>query len=812
MRTFLQDVRYGLRMLVKHPGFAAVAVLTLALGIGANTALFSVVNGVLLNPLPFPEPDQLYAVYYTTPNFEHSSVSYPNFLDWQKQNHSLSALGAFRAEDLNLTGAGEPERLHGHMISSELFPALGIPPLLGRNFRPEEDQVGAGPVALISDGLWKRRFGQSPEVLGKNISLNGESYTIVGVFPGRMPVMSASDVYTLIGQYADATFRDRRIGMGTNSIGRVKPGVSQAQLRADMDSVAQNLSAAYPDADKGGGINIVPLKTDVVGDVRGILLVLLGAVTFVLLIACANVANLLLARSTGRSREFAIRAAIGASPARVIRQLLTESVLLGITGGALGLLLAKLGTRAIIVALPDALPRADEIQMDWHVLLFTAGISVLTGIIFGLAPAFKALHSDMHETLKEGGRGSSGARHRTQSVFVVVEVAMALVLLVGAGLMIRSLLALAKIDPGFDPRNTISFNTSFNSDKNSTAALLRTKYRETLHQLEAAPGIDSVSVIGGSLPMTGDSEVPFWLEGQAKPANENDMSFAIFYCVDPAYTSALRIPVQRGRFFTDRDDEHAPAVVVIDASFARKYFPNENPVGKHLNVGLFDTQPEIIGVVGHVEHWGLGARGHENLQAQAYFPVWQVPDKFWPLFANGSTYIARTSGAPGSIANGVRQAVEKADSSAAVFGISSMQEIVSGSISTQRLTMMLLGVFAALALTLSAIGIYGVISYLTGQRIHEIGVRMALGASREDVLRMVLGQGMRTTLIGVGLGIAAAIGLTRFITKVIYGVGATDPLTFTGVAALLIGVALLACYIPARRAMRVDLMIALRYE
>jgi predicted permease len=476
------------------------------------------------------------------------------------------------------------------------------------------------------------------------------------------------------------------------------------------------------------------------------------------------------------------------------------------------LLLAKLGTRAIIAALPDALPRADEIQMDWHVLLFTAGISVLTGIIFGLAPVFKALHSDMHETLKEGGRGSSGARHRTQSVFVVIEVAMALVLLVGAGLMIRSLVALAKIDPGFDARNTISFNTSFNSDKNITAAMLRTKYRETIRQLEGVPGIESVSVIGGSLPMTGDSEVPFWLEGQAKPANENDMSFAIFYCVNPAYTSALRIPVQRGRFFTDRDDEHAPAVVVIDASFARKYFPNENPVGKHLNVGLFDVQPEIIGVVGHVEHWGLGARGHESLQGQVYFPVWQVPDKFWPLFANGSTYIARTSGAPVGAADGVRKAIEKADSSAAVYGISSMQEIVSGSISTQRLTMMLLGVFAALALTLSAIGIYGVISYLTGQRIHEIGVRMALGASREDVLRMVLGQGMRTTLIGVGLGIAAAIGLTRLITKVIYGVGATDPLTFLGVAVLLIGVALLACYIPARRAMRVDPMIALRYE
>ncbi len=808
----MQDVRYGMRMLLKNPGFAAVAILTLALGIGANTALFSVVNSVLLSPLPFPEPDQLYALYYKTPLFEHSSVSYLNFLDWEKQNHTLSAIGGFRAEDLNLTGAGEPERLHGHMISTGLFPALGISPLLGRNFRVEEDQVGAGPVAIISDGLWKRKFGQSPEVLGKSISLNGENYTIVGVFPGHMPIMSASDVYTPIGQWDDATFHDRRIGMGTNSIGRAKPGVSEAQLRADMDSLAQNLAAAYPDADKGGGITIVPLKTDVVGDVRGLLLVLLGAVTFVLLIACANVANLLLARSTGRSREFAIRAAIGAGPARVMRQLLTESVLLGVSGGALGLFFAKLGTQTIIAALPDALPRADEIHMDWHVLIFTAGISVLTGIIFGLVPAFKALRSDMQETLKEGGRGSSGARHRTQSVFVVIEVAMALVLLVGAGLMIRSLVALAKIDPGFDPRNTISFNTAFNSDRNSTAARLRTKYRETLRQLQAVPGIESVSVIGGSLPMTGDSEVPFWLEGQAKPANENDMSFAIFYCVDPAYTSALRIPVQRGRFFNDRDDEHSPAVVVIDADFARKYFPNENPVGKHLNFGLFDIQAEIIGVVGHVEHWGLGARGHENLQVQAYFPTWQVPDKFWPLFANGSTYIARTSGTQAGIADGIRQAVEKADGSAAVYGVTSMQEIVSGSISTQRLTMLLLGVFAALALTLSAIGIYGVISYLTGQRIHEIGVRMALGASSEDVLRMVLGQGLRTTLIGVALGIAAALGLTRLITKVIYGVGATDPLTFLGVSALLIGVALLACYIPARRAMRVDPMIALRYE
>jgi predicted permease len=812
MNTLFQDIRYGLRMLGKNPGFAAIAILTLALGIGANTALFSVVNGVLLNPLPFPNPDQLYELYSKTPVDEHSSISYLNFLDWRKDNHSFSTLGAFRASDINLTGAGEPERLHGHMISAELFPTLDIPPILGRNFRPEEDQTGSAPVAIISDGFWKRKFGLSPDVINKTIALNGRAYTIVGVFPGRLPIFSASDVYTPVGQWDDPTFRDRRVGMGMFAIGRLKPEVSASQVGADMQSVAENLAVAYPDVDKGTGVTIVPLKTDVVGDVRGILLVLLGAVTLVLLIACANVANLLLARSTGRAREFAIRSALGAGPARVIRQLWTESVLLGIAGGAIGLLLAMWGTRAILAALPDVLPRTDEISMNWHVLLFTAAMSFLTGIFFGLAPALKALRADMHETLKEGGRGSSGSRHRTQSIFVVVEVAMALVLLVGAGLMIRSLIALSKINPGFDARNVLSFETSITSDKEVTSAQLRAKYRESVRQIESLAGVESAALVGGSLPMTGDSELPFWRDGQPKPANQNDMPFTIFYLVTPSYPSTMRIPVQRGRFFNDRDDEHAPAVVVIDSSFARKYFPNENPVGKHLNIGLVDTQPEIVGVVGHVEHWGLGARGHESLQVQLYMPAWQLPDKFWSLFANGAGYVVRTSSAPLGVVDSIRRAVGNADNTAAIYGISSMRDIVSNSISTQRMTMLLLGVFAVLALTLSAVGIYGVISYLTGQRIHEIGVRMALGASRKDVLRMVLGGGMRTTLIGVGFGIAAAIGLTRLIAQLIYGVGATDPMTFAGVAALLIGVALLACYIPARRAMRVDPIIALRYE
>ncbi|MGC2672847.1 MAG: ABC transporter permease [Candidatus Acidiferrum sp.] len=812
MTSFWQDVRYGLRVLLKNPGFTAIAVLTLALGIGANTALFSVVNGVLLNPLPFPNPDRLVAVYSKTQQFHESSISYPNFLDWVRDNHSFSKLGAFRSEDYNMTGEGEPERLHGHMISADFFPALGINPLLGRNILPDEDRADAAPVAVIGDGLWKRKFGLSRDVLGKRITLNGKAYTVIGVAPGQITDLSPSDVYVPVGQWTDPTFLNRGISMGMNAIGRLKPGVSFEQASADMDSVGANLAAAYPETNKDSGVTLVPLKTDVVGNVRGILLVLLGAVSFVLLIACANVANLLLARSTGRSREFAIRSALGASPGRVIRQLLTESVMLGMAGGALGLLMAKWGTRAILAALPKTLPRTEEIGIDGHVLFFTLGISVLTGIVFGLVPALKTLRPDMHETLKEGGRGSSGARHRTQSVFVAVEMAMAVVLLIGAGLMIRSLAALWSIDPGFNPRNVLDFSISSTPSPGSIAEQLRTKFRETLRQIQNVPGVEGVSLVEGALPMRGDSEVPFWVEGRPKPETEQAMPFALFYIVTPKYQDVMRIPIQRGRAFTDRDDEHAPMVMLIDADFARTYFPKEDPIGKRINLALLDVQAEVVGVVGHVEHWGLGSKKHQNLQAQIYLPLWQTPDRFWPLLASGGDYVVRTEGKPMGVVNAIRKAAEGVDASAVLYGVRPMGDVVANSIATQRLAMMLLSVFSTLALLLSAIGIYGVISYLAGQRTHEIGVRMALGASSADVLRMVLGEGMRITLVGVGIGLVAALGLTRLITKIIYGVGATDPITFGGVAILLTGVALLACYIPARRAMRVDPIVALRYE
>jgi predicted permease len=767
---------------------------------------------VLLKPLPFPNPEQLYAVYSTSPTFEQGSITYPNFLDWQKQNHSFAELAAFRADDYNLTGSGEPERLHAHQISAEFFPAYGINPVLGRNFRPEEDRPGAGPVVILGDGFWKSKFGFSPDVLGKSITLNAKAYRIVGVAQSRITGLSLSDIYVPVGQWIDPTFLDRRISMGLNAIGRLKPGVTLQQARADMDVIARNLAAVYPNADQGLGIALVPLITDVVGNSRGILLVLMGAVGFVLLIACANVANLLLARSTGRAREFALRSALGASPVRIIRQLLTESVTLGVVGGSIGLLLAKSGTRAILATLPGTLPRAEEVTLNSNVLLFTMSVSILTGIVFGLVPALKSLRTEIHELLKEGGRGSSASRHRTQSMFVVVEMAMALVLLVGAGLMIRSLAALWSINPGFDPRNVLAFDLSWTSNPKITADQLRARHRESLRQLEAVPGVEEISVMGGSLPMTGDSEVPFWLEGHPRPANDNDMPFSLFYLVTPGYHQAMRIPLERGRLLNERDDEHSSAVALIDSTFARKYFPGQDPVGRHLNIAMLDIQPEIVGIVGHVEHWGLGSTEHQSLQVQLYLSVWQIPDRFWPLLANGSEYVVRTAGAPLGAVSAIRRAAQQVDGSTVVYAVRPMQEIVANSISRQRFTMLLLSVFSVLALVLSAVGIYGVISYLAGQRTHEIGVRMALGASRTDVLRMVLGQGMRIALIGIVIGIAAALGLTRLINKLIYGIRATDPVTFLGVAILLITVALLACYVPARRAMRVSPIVALRHE
>ncbi len=818
MRDVLQDLKYALRQLRRSPGFTSVAILTLALGIGANSAIFSVVNGVLLNPLPFPQPDQLVAIHENKPNFEGGSISYPNFRDWQRENHTFSAMAVARPYAFSLTGTGQAEQVTSQYVSSDFFSLLGVKPLLGRTFAPEEDRIGAAPLALVSEGFWKRKLGPESDVLGKSLTLDGGPYTIVGVIPASfhllIPSFSDSEVYVPIGQWKNNLLTNRGAGLGIHGVGRLKPGVTIEQARSDMDAVTRALAATYTDTDKGISAKLVPLKAQMVGHARPFLLLLLAVVGFVLLIACVNVANLLLARSTARAREFAIRVALGAGQGRLRRQLLTESVLLAIAGGALGLLLAEWGTRAMLGALPAALPRVEEVGLDSRVLIFTTAISLLVGIFFGLAPARKAGRQNLQETLKEGGWGASLARHRTQDVFVVVEMALTLVLLIGAGLMIRSLIGLWNVDPGFNAQNVLSFGISLPPTMmNAKPDAIRAAFREVDRQLAATPGVRAASLIWGALPMSGDDEWLFWLDGQAKPATDNEMNWAIDYIVGPDYLKTMGIPLRQGRFFTAQDDEHSPHVVVIDDVFARKYFPEQNPIGKRVNFNNFG-QAEIVGVVDHVKQWGLDVDDAHSLRAQVYVPCMQMSDGFVALSPSGSGYVVRSDGkVPASaVFAAIRRVSAQMSAAQVIFGEQTMDQIISVSLAAQRFLMILLATFAALALLLSSVGVYGVISCLVARRTQEIGIRMALGADRTDVARLVLRDGIRLAAIGVSIGIVCSFALTRLMSKWLFAVSATDPVTFLSLSILLLFVASAACYLPARRAMRVSPIIALRYD
>ncbi len=823
-----QDLRYGARVLVKSPGFSLIAILTLALGIGANTAIFSVVNGVLLNPLPFHDPNQLVSLFQEIPNFKNGSISYPNFTDWRRMNTTFAGMAAYRSAGFNLSGNGEPERLHGEMISAGFFEILGVNPIMGRTFTADEDRLGANPTVMITEGLWKRKFGSRTDIIGQRMVLDDVGRTVVGVVPSSFHLHiqnfqrggPMNEVYIPVGEFNEPKFyAERGAGWGLDAIGRLKPGVTLQQAREDMDRVSRDLAAAYPAIDSDKKANILSLKDEMVGGMRPILLILLGAVGFVLLISCVNVANLLLARSTVRQREFAIRLALGAGQHRVIRQLLTESLLLSLIGGAFGLVLAKFGPAAALAAVPRTLPRSEDISLDPRVLLFTLAISVLAGIVFGLAPAWKAARGSLGGTLNESGRAVAGARGGAQAIFVIGEMAMALILLIGAGLMIRTLFQLWALDPGFDPKNVMTFELSGpHSYKTQSPDAIRSAFHQIHDKLASSPGVEAVSLSEGAHLMGSDDEEYFWFVGKPQPAHQSDLPMAIVYDVEPDYLNVMHVPVKRGHFFTAADNEHAPAVIVIDETLAAKYFPNQDPIGQYLDFNTNPANPDkvpnpqIIGIVGHVNQWGLDSDGAEALHAQVYLPVAQIPDKDLQRGGLGADVFIRRQAAGGSNLAALRSRLLEFNSELVVHDPEEMEKTVADSISGKRFTMTLLGIFALLALLLASIGIYGVLSYMVGQRTREIGVRLALGAQRLDVLRMVLKDGARMTLVGVVLGVVGAMGLTRLMASMLFGVKPTDPLTFIAVTSLLCAIAMLACYVPARRAMKVDPMEALRHQ
>jgi len=802
-----QDLRLGLRMLLKSPGFSAVVVLTLALGIGANVALFSVVNGVLLSPLPFPQPEQLVTLDQSKPNFATGAIPYPNFRDLQKENRTFAAMAVSRSFGFSLIGAGETERVSARLVSADFFSVLDVKPALGRTFAAGEDEPGVGPLVVISADLWQRKFGATQDLVGKGLTLDDKSYTIIGVLPAGFSFFRTPDVYVPIGQWNPPGLKSRGAGLGLHGIGRLKPGVTIAQAEADLNEVMGRLAITYPDTNRGNGSKVASLKERMIGDIATTLWMLLGAVGFVLLIACVNVSNLLLARSTGRTREFAIRAALGAGRWRLLRQSLTESLLLSLAGGGLGLLIAGWGTHAALLALPTTLPRASEVALDRRVLIFTVIISLLTGILAGLAPALKTSRWRLSDTLKEGGRGASSGRGRAHGILVAVEMALALVLLVGAGLMIRSLSALWRVDPGFRSDNVLSFGLSLSPEmKTASPETIRANFRELSDQLGSMPGVRAVSFSAGAVPLQGEDDLFFWVEGQPKPASQSEMSMALVYRVEPGYLTAMGIPLKQGRFFTNQDSDRSQPVVVIDEVFARKHFGDASPVGKRIVQDGQDPQ-QIIGVVGHVKQWSLDSDEAQTLQAQLYEPFRQGSNG-WA----GVSVLIRSEGAASLPLESIRRVVQNHNKQNVISRPQTMNEVIAESLAERRFSMILLDAFAVVALLLASLGLYGVIAYLVGQRTHELGIRLALGAQPMDVLRLVLGHGMKMALGGVALGLIAAFALTRLLSKMVYGVSTTDPLTFALITLLLMMVALLACLVPARRATKVDPLVALRYE
>ena len=804
MGTLVTNIRYGFRMLAKNPAFTTVAVIALALGIGANTAIFSVVNSILLRSLPFHDPSSLVMVWEKSRLNDRNVISPADYKDWKAQNHVFGDLAAvvdiFR---VNFTGTGEPEELLAGAVTANFFHMIGVKPIIGRTFLDGEDTRGRERVAVLSHRLWRRRFGSDTGIVGKNIKLGGDLYQVIGVLPPDFRWNNRqTDVWM---PYVLEPGRDYRATSGRfmNAVGRLKPGVTLQQAQTEMSGIARRLEVQYPEFNKNWGVNLVPLHEQTVGQVRLALLVLLAAVGFVLLIACVNVANLLLARAASRQREIAVRAALGAGRRRLIWQLLTESVLLATLGGALGLMLAIWGVDALVALGPDSIPRLSDIGIDRTAFAFTALISILTGILFGIAPAIEISKTNLSDALKEGGRSAgSNLRHRrTRSLLVVCEVAVALVLLIGAGLMIRSFGRLGAVNPGFRADNLLTLRLTLGSAKYAQDPAVVAFFKNAVERIGRLPGVQSAGTIN-FLPLTGmASATGFDIVGRPDPGVGNKPVTGV-RVVDPNYFRTMGIPLLAGRGFTERDTKDSPRVLIISQTLAHRYFADENPIGKKLIIQWNDTIPdEIVGVAGDILHDGLDARP----EAIIYWPHARMPYNFM-------TMAVRTPGDPMRLAPAVIREIHSMDADQPIAEVRPMNDVVAESVARQRFNMTLLGIFASVALALAAVGIYGVMSYSVTQRTQEIGIRMALGARRADVVRMVVGHGVGLAIAGIGIGLAFAFALTRVMNTLLFGVTATDPLTYAGLSALLLFVTAVACYVPARRATRIDPTVALRYE
>jgi predicted permease len=804
--TAARDLRYAIRQLRRSPGFTAVAVLTLALGIGANTAIFSVVNAVLLRPLPYKDPSQLVILQEIDPRVGDVSVTYPDFLDWRQQSHTFAQMAAFHNKGFNLSGVEQPERIVGYGVSPNFLSMLGVRPVLGRDLLPAEEKQGTEPVVLLGYKLWQSHLGADPQVLGRSIMLDGQSFAIVGILPPTFGFLGKSDVIAPIGVWA-GKLMDRGNHCDLGVLGRLAPGATIAQARTEMGTVASLLAQQYPATNRDEGVSLYTLRDQFVGDARPAILVVFGAVTFVLLIACLNVANLFLVRSTARAKEISVRLALGASRGRIIRQMLTESFMLAVLGGGLGIVMGAWGITGLGHLMPPDSFQTMGVQMDLGVLVFTAATIVLVAVAFGLGPALQASRQDVQGALKERGRGSTSgtAQHRLRGMLATAETALALVLLVGAGLMLNSLYHLLQVSPGFQPDRVLTMEMDLRSTQYSRPAAISNFWQQVLDRVRAVPGVETAAV-GTNIPLTDNHDrSDITIDGLPAPAAGNS-PHPDWHVISSGYTSALGVPLLRGRSFTDTDNETAPPVALINARMAQRFWSLEDPIGKRFTWGHPEKSKDIkwitiVGVLGDTKLYGLA----NPSRLEIYLPFRQE-------LANDMNLIVRSAADPASLISAIRESVAAVDKDQPIFGIKTMRQVVDDSESTRRVTLVLLALFSALALVLAAIGVYGVMAYNVERRTQEVGIRVAFGAQKKDVLRLVLKEGTRLTLLGVAIGIAAALGLTRLMSALLFGVSPTDPLTFLGVAIVLTLVSFAACYIPARRATRVDLMVALRYE